>query len=93
MIQQVLQKSKVSGSGLDHRVVHRRFSSSADYSTTHGTPIVLIWVVPQAESQESALVNRWTASVSTVRTSGMKREIADVYVEDLPLHEESGSVS
>lgn len=40
-----------------------------------------------------ALVNRWTASVSTVRTSGMKREIADVYVEDLPLHEESGSVS
>ena len=42
---------------------------------------------------QSALVNRWTASVSTVRTSGMKREIADVYVEDLPLHEESGSVS
>jgi len=41
----------------------------------------------------TALVNRWTASVSTVRTSGMKREIADVYVEDLPLHEESGSVS
>ncbi|QDX39494.1 hypothetical protein FQU85_00865 (plasmid) [Salarchaeum sp. JOR-1] len=41
----------------------------------------------------SALVNRWTASASTVRTSGMKRETADAYVEDFPLHEESGSVS
>jgi len=29
------------------------------------------------ESLSTALVNRWTASVSTVRTSGMKREIAD----------------
>jgi hypothetical protein len=40
-----------------------------------------------------ALVNRWIASASTVRTSGMKRETADVHVEDLPLHKESGSVS
>jgi hypothetical protein len=40
-----------------------------------------------------ALVNRWMASALTVRTSGMKRETADAYVEDLPLHEQSGSVS
>ncbi|MDG5778663.1 hypothetical protein QA599_19660, partial [Haloarculaceae archaeon H-GB1-1] len=31
---------------------------------------------------QRALVNRWTVSASTVRTSGMKRETADVHVED-----------
>jgi hypothetical protein len=28
-----------------------------------------------------ALVNRWTASVATVRTSGVKRETADAHVK------------
>jgi len=31
-----------------------------------------------------ALVNRWTASVSTVRTSGMKRETADALCRRFP---------
>jgi len=43
--------------------------------------------------KNKALVNRWTASVSTVRTRSMKRETADAYVEDFPLHEESSPVS
>ena len=46
-----------------------------------------------ALSAWKALVNRWIAAASTVRTSGMKRETADVHVEDLPLHEQSRSVS
>jgi len=45
------------------------------------------------EFVERALVNRCTASASTVRTRSKKRETADVHVEDLPLHEQSRSVS
>jgi|AntDeeMinimDraft_4_1070355.scaffolds.fasta_scaffold00338_8 hypothetical protein len=43
--------------------------------------------------QFSALVNRWTASVSTGRTRKVKRETVDVHVENFPLHEQRGSVS
>ena len=41
----------------------------------------------------TALVNRWTASVSTVRTRKLKRETVDAYVENFPLHEQRRSVS
>jgi predicted transcriptional regulator len=40
-----------------------------------------------------ALVNRWTAPFSTVRTRKLKRETVDAYVENFPLHEQRRSVS
>ena len=40
-----------------------------------------------------ALVNRYTASGSVVSSKELKREIADAYVENLPLHEQSRHVS
>jgi len=45
------------------------------------------------ETADWALVNRGTASVSTVRTRKMKRKTVDVNVEDFPLHKQSRSVS